>query len=79
MSRSWAEKKENHCEYYNGAKHNYVYVFECACMHYSSYCSLTQYIRFIGLEYITLKMLRLERESLFKNILLSPTNKILIV
>lgn len=32
-------KKENHCEYYNGAKHSYVYVFECACMHYSSYCS----------------------------------------
>ena len=64
-----SRKKENHCESYNGAKHNYVYVFECVCMHYSSHCSLIQYMRFIALEYITLTMLRLERYNLFKNII----------
>lgn len=64
-----SRKKENHCEYYNAAKNNYVYVFEYVYMHYSSHCSLIQYMRFIALEYITLMMLRLERYSLFKNII----------
>lgn len=33
------KKKKIHCEYCDGAKHIYVYVFACVCVHTFSYFS----------------------------------------
>lgn len=33
------KKKKIHCEYCDGSKHIYVYVFACVCVHTFSYCS----------------------------------------